>query len=51
MNTLGQTVYDKFTQSGKNSFAFDISTMPLGMYLLKIEGKGIIDSQKIVIQR
>ncbi|MBA2422139.1 MAG: T9SS type A sorting domain-containing protein [Chitinophagales bacterium] len=49
INALGQIVYDKLIQD--NSFVVDISLMPSGMYFLRIDGKGISVSEKIVIDK
>jgi hypothetical protein len=49
INALGQIVYDKLIQD--NSFVVDLSTMPSGMYFLRIDGEGISASEKIVLDR
>lgn len=49
INALGQIVYDKLIPN--NSFVVDISTMPSGMYFLRIDGEGISASEKIIIEK
>jgi hypothetical protein len=51
MNTLGESLQIQTNIQPANTYAFDLSRLPSGIYFLKLEGDRVTAVEKVIVNR